>query len=270
MAEIMRYQRWWPLEGIEISRAHTDGRTVEAYAAIFDSPYEVRDQHGHYMERITRSAFDKTLRERGTKGVACLYNHGMTVHGTPDMLGSVPLGTPLDIRADGRGLLTVTRYNRSALADATLEAIRSGDIRSQSFRGRIYQSTPNRVPRRRDGDPLSEVVRTELGLSDYGPTPIPVNDGAEIVAVRSIQDLATYVTRLDEGQVEEFLDTLDETVRANLAHFLAPTTPREPEAEPATPSQGAGAEEPLLIRCEHSGRQSDITRRIRVAQILRE
>lgn len=257
MAEILRYERKWPLDDIVI-RSGGDGRTVEAYAAIFDSPYPVRDQHGEYDEVVERSAFNKTLAD-GWGRVMPLYNHGMTVHGTPDMLGSVPLGTPLEIRPDGKGLLTVTRYNRSALADAVLEAIRNGDITSQSFRGRIVRSTPSgRIPRPRAGS-RSTVVRHELGLSDYGPTPMAVNAGAHILAVRSLTALA-----------EELRD-LDEEARAELIRALSSTTSPgqvEPETTTATPNPGAGAEEPLDV-IEHSGRLAIRRARLRMEAISR-
>src|SRR4030042_1917213 len=104
------FERTFPLDTIEITRSG-DGRTVEAYAAVFDQPAEVHDRLGHYLEVISRSAFDKTLVERG----------------------------PTDA------------------------------IRGQSFRGRIYQSTPtDRAPRRRPGEALPTITRTELGLTEYG------------------------------------------------------------------------------------------------------
>jgi HK97 family phage prohead protease len=232
------YHRTFALDNIEISRAYSDGRTVEAYAAVFDVPAEVRDQHGHYMEVISGSAFNKTLAERADR-VGVYYNHGYTMAGTPDMLGSVPIGRPVEIRADKRGLFTVTRYNKSALADSVLEAIRNGDITGQSFSGRIYQSNPKRVPAARRGQGLPTVTRTELGLNEYGPTPVPVYESAAITAVRAGQLLANLPA--DE--------------RAELLRMLS-TTPSEPETS-ATPDDGAGTEEPR----EHSDR---IQRRLRL------
>jgi len=201
------WDRSFALDDIQIMRSG-DGRTVEAYAACFDQPYEVRDQFGHYLEVIDRAAFNRTLTNGAGKTAMCLYNHGMTVHGTADALSSVPLGTPLEIKADGRGLLTVTRYNKSALADSVLEAIRNGDIRSQSFRGRIVRSSPDRVPSVRRGGALPTIIRHELGLTDYGPTPIPVNAGAEILAVRSLVELRNDFAALDDDDRLELLRTL--------------------------------------------------------------
>jgi HK97 family phage prohead protease len=218
VAEILRYERWWPLEDIEISRAHTDGRTVEAYAAVFNHPYEVKDQHGHYMEVVERSAFNKTLKDGGISRVMCLYNHGLTVHGSPSDTWSVPIGTPLEITPDSKGLKTITRYNRGPEIDRILEAIDNGAIRSQSFRGKIVRSTPTQIPRGRTGN-LPTVTRHELGLSDYGPTPVPVNAAAAILAVRS------RVTDL-------------------FAALRPSTTPQEPETYPVTSTMDADAEEP--------------------------
>jgi len=265
------YNRIFPLDDINIQRSG-DGRTVEAYAAMFDSPYEVRDEHGHYYESIHRAAFDRTLRGNSGAKALCVYNHGMTLHGTPDGMASIPLGSPLEIRPDGRGLLTVTRYNKGPFADQVLESIRNGDIKAQSFRGRIIRSDPSGpIPRQRLGMALPTITRFELGLSDYGPTPIPVNAGAEILAVRSMADLVAE------------LESLDADERYELLRHLAPSTPdedpdddeeyeedldsEEDEDDTATPDDsGPGAEDPPVKALRSA---ADIARRIRVEQILR-
>jgi HK97 family phage prohead protease len=217
------YARSWALEGIDILRTadgHGDGRTVEAYATPFDVPTEITDQHGHYNEVIDRVAFNRTL-SHGIDRVGVYYHHGLTIHGTPSDLGSIPIGSPLEIKPDGRGLRTVTRYNRSPMAEHVLEAIRNGDIRGYSFRGRIYRSTPNKIPRARSGQ-LPTVRRMELGLAEYGPTPTPAYQGASIEAIRSaLQDI------------------------------LATTPGWDPAAAIVTPDPGLDAEDP---RAAHSSR----------------
>ena len=158
------YARSWRLDGIEVLRAadgHGDGRTVKAYATPFDVETEITDQHGHYMEVIDRTAFNRTL-SHGIDRVGVFYHHGLTIHGTPSDLGSVPIGSPLEIRPDGKGLLTVTRYNQSPLSESVLDAIRNGDIRGYSFRGRIVRSNPNRIPRQ---------VRISAGCAPDGTRP---------------------------------------------------------------------------------------------------
>ncbi|BBA99272.1 putative phage major capsid protein [Actinacidiphila reveromycinica] len=179
------HQRVFALDDIQI-RAGGDGRTVTAYAAVFDSPTHIRDQDGEYDEQIARTAFDKTVRERAGR-IGVFYNHAKTLHGTPSESGSIPIGTPIEApRADSRGLLTVTRYNKTPLADAVLESIRNGDITGQSFTGRFIKSDPKGpyLPDRSTGQ-RALVTRQEIALIEYGPTPIPAYSDAAIVGVRS-------------------------------------------------------------------------------------
>ncbi len=236
MTDQVDYARSWALDGIEILRAadgHGDGRTVKAYATPFDVPTEITDQHGHYMEVIDRAAFNRTL-SHGIERVGVFYHHGLTIHGTPSDLGSIPIGSPVDVKPDGKGLLTVTRYNKSPMAEGVLEAIRSGDIRGYSFRGRIFRSNPNRVPRARGSD-LPTVRRMELGLTEYGPTPTPAYRDASIEAIRSV-----------------------------MQEVLASTPGWDPDAHRATPDPGPGAEDPPDIG--HSIR----LKRLALAQAMRE
>lgn len=235
------YLRTFVLDDIQISRSHRDGRTVEAYAAVFDIPVEVQDQHGHYTEVIDRSAFNRTLKNNLDK-VIVLYNHGRNLDGSPSDFGSVPIGRPLEIRADQKGLFTVTRYNKSEFADSVLEAIRNDAIRTQSFSGRIYRSNPaGRVPRVRAGQPLPVVTRLELGLREYGPTPIPVYEQAAVTAVRSVQDIVGDIANLDDNSIAELVRTLSVTSARNSA------------TGSATPGNaGLGTEDSLN---QHSARQ---------------
>jgi len=245
------FRRDWDLDGIDIVRSGSggDGRTVEAYASVFDEPTEIKDQHGHYMETIHRAAFDDVLRG-GFNKVKVFYNHGMDLHGRPSDMWSVPIGTPLEVRADGKGLRTITRFNEGADGDRVLEAIRNGAITGYSFRGPIRGSNPPRIPRARDGAPLPTVTRTKLGLTEYGPAAVEYYSGASIVAIRSR------------------LSTLDDTQWDRLVELLNASTPEDQEALrtiTATPTEGPGAEDqPQALRSAE-----DIARRIRVARILK-
>src|SRR6202012_1868642 len=115
-----------------------DGRTVEAFAAVFDQQAEISDHEGHYLEEIDRSAFNRAIdHARASRGglpgaIKVLYNHGMTIQGTPSERFSVPIGGPVEVRAEARGLLTRTRYSETPLADEILESVRAGSITSQS------------------------------------------------------------------------------------------------------------------------------------------
>ena len=187
------FTRSFPLEDISI-RAGGDGRTVDAYAAVFDTPVPIHDQDGDYIEVIDPSAFSRILPKLAPQGqraswrVGVFYNHGMTIHGTPSDQNSLPIGIPVEIKADQRGLFTRTRYHKGDLADQVLEAIREGSLSGYSFSGRFDRSAPAR-PRggwRPDrAGTLPVVRRTESTLREYGPTPFPAYPDAGITAVRA-------------------------------------------------------------------------------------
>lgn len=230
MTERLTYERMWALEDISISRATSDGRTVEAYAAIFNSETDIHDQHGAYTEIIDPKAFNRTV-SRGVDRVQVYYNHGMTIYGTPSDAYSIPIGRAMQIKPDNRGLHTITRYNPGEATDQILDAIRNGAIRGYSFRGAIYRSDPNTRNMRPNKDgTLQKVRRLELGLMEYGPTPSPAYMDAAILAVRSGDQAAKIVTALADAQ-------------AFIQASMAAATPSDPASAPTTPKMGPGAED---------------------------
>ena len=187
--EVIR--RVCPLEDVRIIRRGQggDGRTVEAYAAVFNERAEISDSMGHYYEMIDPGAFDDRLAEahRARGGLAaeikCMFNHGMTRQGTPSDKWSLTIGKPLDIRPDSRGLLTITRYSN----DDVLDKIKAGELTQQSFVGACLRSDPPLARGRRYGQDgrVPVVRRLALGLKEYGPVLWPAYTGAEILGVRS-------------------------------------------------------------------------------------
>jgi HK97 family phage major capsid protein len=109
---------------------------------------------------------------------------------------SVPLGKPLEMKPDKRGLYTVTRFDPGPENDRILTAIQSQSLRGMSYTGVFVQSDPERSgysqykPDRNGELPL--VTRKEIALIEYGPTPIPAFVTAEIVGVRA-RELAAMV-----------------------------------------------------------------------------
>jgi HK97 family phage prohead protease len=194
---VQEIRRDCQLEDIHIVRTaegDSSGRVVEAYASVFDQPAEIRDHQGHYTEVIDRGSFNDVLARirRNRSGLAAavkvLYNHGKTMEGEPAPEFQKPLGKPLFIEPESRGLLTRTEYSKTALADEVLELIRDGAITNQSFVGAITRSDPElRGPgdkhRARNGV-LPVVRRTVLGLREFGPVLWAAYSGAEILGVR--------------------------------------------------------------------------------------
>lgn len=184
------------------------GRTVTAYAAAFDSPASVYDPQfnpARHLESVARSAFTRALNAGAGRKAKVLFNHGKTIDGTPSERYSMPIATPEEVRADGRGLLTVSRYANTPLADEVLELIRNESITGQSFRGAVYKYAE------RGGI----VELTECGLREYGPCPFPAYADAEIVSIRSAADLMEAVTDLTPEQRAELARLLSSSNTSN-------------------------------------------------------
>jgi HK97 family phage prohead protease len=210
--------RIYPLEDIHIlSRAEGDGtgRVVEAYATVFDQEAEIHDHQGHYMEVIDRTAFDQILQRitRAPGGLAAqvkvLFNHGKTAGGAEAPEFQLPLGKPLDVRPEQRGLLTRTEYDAGdPFTERVLSKIHAGTITAQSFVGGIIRSSPElKGPGDRyrgRGGTLTTVRRMVLGLREYGPVLFPAYSGAEILGVRmSIPGMSGEPDVPDDDRDEE-------------------------------------------------------------------
>lgn len=261
----MDFSRSYSLEDISIrSGPHEDGRTVTAYASVFDVPVPIRDQDGQYVEVIDRSAFSKAVKDAAPAGgrkswrVGVFYNHGRTLYGTPSERHSEPIGVCLGMEIDPRGLLTTTRYLPGS--ENILDAIREGAITSYSFQGAFRTSNPK--PPRGGFRPdtqgnLPTVRRMESTLREYGPTPTPAYADAEIVGVRA------------EYMVEQ-LAAMTQEERDRLAELLSVRTSDLPEAVAEivdTSTTEAVAGEPLP---EHSARHHQHALwRIRTDELLK-
>lgn len=187
--------RDYPLEDLHIVRSAEggDGRTVEAFAAVFNTETEIMDHQGHYLEVISPTAFNKRLSDlrrskAGFGGVKVIFNHGRSPDGTPVERFMMPVAKPVTIEATDRGLLTRSRYFDTPLGNEVLQLISEGGITSQSFVGKIVRSDPElgRHGRYRPDSSgrLTTVHRTELGLREYGGVLFAAYEGAEILGVR--------------------------------------------------------------------------------------
>lgn len=245
------------LDDIHIRTGGT-GRTVEAYLAVFDETAEVIDQDGHYHERNASTAFNKTIADRGGR-FPVVYHHGLTIVGTPSERGSVPIGVSTEVKVDKRGVLTVSEYLRSELADEVLEAIRLGAVTAQSYGGRFVRSDPVRPPggyRAGTNGRLRTVTRIEVALREFGPTPFPAFASAAITGIRAQQVLGALLTA-PAGQREALLHQLDGL-----------TTSLKPEALTLDTSQAEAVEQTDEPQ-KHSARSIPLSQRIRAARIAR-
>lgn len=141
-----------------------EGRTVEGYAAAFMN----RDQAG---DIIHPGAFRKTLVERGGK-VKFLWQHNPTE----------PLGKPLEIREDSRGLfiraaVSNTTRGRDALALLKDEAIEGLSIGYDPIKGGVDYTKD---------EATGETTRNlrELKLWEFSIVTFPCNEEAQVMALK--------------------------------------------------------------------------------------
>jgi phage head maturation protease len=202
------YVRSFPLEDISV-RNTRDGRIVDAYLAVFNTPAEVRDQDGHYTEELDPVVFNRAISDAAPQGsrkswrVGVFYNHGLTIWGTPSERHSMPVAVPVDIKTDGRGVRATDKYHRSQFCDEIVEGLESGAIPGYSFSGEFRRSQPliprgGFRPNYRTGE-LSRVRRMESTLKEYGPTPFPAYADAAVLGIRSDSLMAAMMNDPELG-----------------------------------------------------------------------
>jgi HK97 family phage prohead protease len=239
-------------------RSDGSGRVVEAYAAAFDVKTEVMDQDGHYREELAKTSFNRTIAHKGPGGFSVLFNHARTIDGDPNPAATMPIGVPLEVAADERGVFTATRYLDNPLADWTLDAIKHGALRAQSFSGRFTKSVRS-WPEGRGRGVLPVITRHEVDMREYGPAVFAAYKEAAILGTRA------------EQFIRSLLATPPDRRLAWLEQFEGLTTPiTDPEALTlGTPSGPAGSAEDSPAGALRSATATALQTRIRAARITR-
>lgn len=189
------------------SDAATDGRTMEGYAAVFDSPTEINNWEGRFNETLSRGAFTKTLAERKP---VLQFDHGQDAR-----TGSVPIGAFTELREDDKGLYCQARLFDNPVVEPIRQAIEGGAVSGMSFRFKVNREEwrdnkgqlvkPDELGRLlyQPGSrgPLNRNIK-ELQLFEAGPVVFPAYSQTS-VGVRSL--------------TEEEIQSLAEEYAANMA-----------------------------------------------------
>lgn len=246
--------RTYSLEDLHV-RSDGSGRVVEAYAAAFDVRSEVMDQDGHYNEELTKTSFDRTIQHKGLK-FGVLFNHGRTIDGSPNPQATLPIGVPLEVQSDERGVFTATRYLDNPLADWVLSAVKDGAIRAQSFSGRFTKSVKS-YPDGRGRSVLPLITRQEVDMREYGPAVFAAYEQAAILGTRAEEFVRALLTKSPDQQAEW------------LKQFEGLATPLpDPATQTGTPPPADGPAKTDDPPMGHSARSS-LRSRIRAARIAR-
>jgi HK97 family phage prohead protease len=147
-----------------------DGRTLEGYAAVYDTPTKIRDLQGDFEETILKGAFTRSLKERTP---VLQFEHGRDPR-----VGAVPIGQIHELRDDERGLYVRARLYDNAVVEPVRQAIEGRSITGMSFRFD--------VPEGGDEWPTRD-KRTigDLNAYELGPVVFPAYDTTS-VTVRSL------------------------------------------------------------------------------------
>lgn len=236
-------------------RSDGGGRVVEAYAAVFDTPTEIMDQDGHYDETLAATSFNRTIQHKGPTGFGVLFNHGRTIDGSPNALATMPIGVPLEVRADERGVYTATRYLDNPLANDVLDAIKAGAIRAQSFSGRFMRSARS-WPAGRGKGARPMVTRHEIDMREYGPAVFAAYPAAAILGTRAEQFVRALLTTPPDQRLDW------------LAQFEGLTAP--PQVDPVTPAgTPAGPADAPTVDSRESHSARSLRAHIRAARLAR-
>lgn len=120
-----------PVSETERATEGSDGRTLEGYAAVFDTPTEINSYEGKFSERIAGGAFRKTIRERKP---VLQFDHGHDAR-----TGSVPIGKIEELREDDAGLFISARLFDNPVVEPIRQAIEGGAISGMSFRFKVIR-----------------------------------------------------------------------------------------------------------------------------------
>ncbi len=234
-------------------QVRTDGqgnRLVDAYASVFDVEYECYDwQDGHYMESFKKGAFVKTLREHNAKGfrkLKCLFNHGCDIHGWPSDRHSLPIGAPLEVKEDGKGLWTSTRFNGSELGEEVFAQIAADPPTIDSYSFAFYPIQSKRIDPAKESGDLPKIHRLEVRLREYGPCIFPANAAAEVQGVRNMAD---HLRKLSPQQLSELWKEIG---------MAPPGDGSDPSREQTPPAPGPDLTQLALLELEQLEREHQL------------
>lgn len=180
----------------EIRSIEEGGRTVEGYAAIFDSPSEDMG----FIERIAPGAFDGVIAE---SDVLALLNHDER----RGVLARSKYGEgTLQLLIDERGLLYRFEAPNTALGDELLENLKRGDIDSSSFAFSIDEEEWRNVGTTAN-ERWERTIKKVRRLYDVSPVYTPAYSATSCYA-RALEQLADKKNALEIARQNSELDRI--------------------------------------------------------------
>lgn len=225
-----------------------DGRTLEGYAAVFNSPSRIRSWEGEFDEEIAPEAFKRTLRSATP---VLQFDHGKD-----QRTGTVPIGSINELREDGQGLFVSARLFDNPVVEPIRQAIEGKAIKGMSFRFAVADErwTDAKGAKVRDDDlpgllvsprergPLKRTILRVDPLYELGPVVFPAYDSTS-VGVRSL--LAQLTPDEHRQMLRELADELRQVGGIDLTSAGVRNVG---EGEPSGAQPGNGERPPVNSR----------------------
>lgn len=211
-----------------------DGRTLEGYAAVFDSVSRISDWMGDFDEVIRPGAFVRSL---ATRTPVLQFEHGRDAR-----VGAVPIGSIEDIREDARGLYVRARLYDNPVVEPVRQAIEGRSINGMSFRFSVPKGGDKWTPMDKRSDGISDADFREILHTDtreIGPVVFPAYDDTT-VGVRALMAQLDPEER-DALRRELVRDLADELERRGFGYLDVPIVGADLVADGFTPEAAIDA-----------------------------
>ena len=149
------------------AKVNADKRTIEGYASTFGNKDYVGDI-------VDPGAFTKTIRERADR-IKFLWQH------------SDPLGKPLRMEEDSKGLYVEAYISNTTLGNDALELVKDGVIDRFSIGYDVLNDSYENETKSRH--------LKELRLWEFSLVTFPANDGAALTGVKSLEEFTNLLKK---------------------------------------------------------------------------
>jgi HK97 family phage prohead protease len=199
---------------IEVRAAQDRPTMLAGVLAPFNAWAEIRSmREGHFLERVSPAAFNRTLASERRPKV--LFDHGHD-----PSIGNKPLGIPRSIKVDADGVRYEVELFDTQYVRELLPAIAAGQMGSSwrmSVKGDEWHEP--RSPQPHNPTALPERTITDLDLHEFGPVTFPAYASTS-AGLRSHTD-AFYDDLLDPIQAARLAERVGPKVAERILEALA-------------------------------------------------
>lgn len=174
--------------------ANTEKRTIEGYASIFGNI----DSH---KDIVMSGAFKKTINENGNR-IKLLWQHNI----------NEPIGKPVKISEDGKGLYFEAKISNTTIGNNALELVKDGVLNEMSIG---YDPIKDEWDSKRNVRLLREIKLYEISVVTFAS-----NENAQISGVKMdmfaklIEELKAgrAISRSNQDKIRQAIDALNALV----------------------------------------------------------